>query len=184
MNSPRLQTDRLIIKSLDIGDAQALFRYRSDPAVYRYQLWRPVDRDEAEQFIKRFTGHEFGAPHTWYQLGLYLIQTSALIGDVGLHFREERHHSVEVGYSLAPEFHRQGYAFEALQEIIAYLFETMGKRRVTASVDPGNAASVALLKKLGMRKEAHFHQSRWLRGERVDDINFAILRSEWKPRVA
>jgi RimJ/RimL family protein N-acetyltransferase len=47
-------------------------------------------------------------------------------------------------------------------------------------VDPRNRASVALLARVGTRQEAHFRRSRWLRGERVDDLVFAILESEWR----
>jgi RimJ/RimL family protein N-acetyltransferase len=54
-----------------------------------------------------------------------------------------------------------------------------------ASVDPRNQPSVALLEKVGMRQEAHFRQSLFWRGEWVDDIVFAMLRSEWQgPRRA
>jgi RimJ/RimL family protein N-acetyltransferase len=51
---------------------------------------------------------------------------------------------------------------------------------VFASVDPRNHASIALLRRVGMRQEAHFRQSLWWRGEWVDDVIFAVLQSEWK----
>jgi RimJ/RimL family protein N-acetyltransferase len=50
---------------------------------------------------------------------------------------------------------------------------------VHASVDPRNAACVALLQALGMRQEAHFRESLWLHGEWVDDAVFALLAWEW-----
>jgi RimJ/RimL family protein N-acetyltransferase len=53
---------------------------------------------------------------------------------------------------------------------------------VYGSVDPRNRASIALLARVGMRQEAHFRKSLWLRGEWVDDLVFAILESEWTRR--
>jgi RimJ/RimL family protein N-acetyltransferase len=49
-------------------------------------------------------------------------------------------------------------------------------------VDPRNEPSVALLKRVGMRQEAHFRESLWFKGEWVDDMVFGILGSEWKSR--
>lgn len=177
--APHLHTHRLIIKTLELDDARALFRYRSDERVYKYQLWRPNDEAEAVEFIRKHTNPDFGTPHTWHQMGLYLAQTSTLIGDLGLHFLTEQSRGVEIGFTVAPEFQRQGYALEAVQRILTYLFETMGKHRVTASIDPRNKASAALLKKLGMREEAHFRESLWCHGEWVDDVVYTVLRSEW-----
>jgi len=179
MQAPRLQTDRLVIKPLQFKDAEILFQYRSDARVFKYQAWRPINRAEAEAFIQKFTHGNFGAAHTWYQLGLFLQQTSELIGDIGLHFLEKSSQGVEIGFTINPAFQRQGFAHEAAREILSFLFKTMKKHRVTASVDPRNTASMRLLEKLGLRKEAHFHQSLWCRGEWVDDVIYAILCHDW-----
>jgi RimJ/RimL family protein N-acetyltransferase len=46
-------------------------------------------------------------------------------------------------------------------------------------VDPRNGPSTALLRRVGIRQEAHFHESLWFNEEWADDLVFAILRSEW-----
>ena len=53
------------------------------------------------------------------------------------------------------------------------------KHRVYASVDPRNKPSMALLERVGMRKEAYLRQSLFWKGEWVDDVIYALLRSEW-----
>ena len=179
MIPPTLQTDRLVLKPLSIEDAGALFHYRSDERVFQYQSWQPTESTEAEQFIQEFSQGEFGAAQTWYQMGLYLKQSQELIGDIGLHFLEEQSQCVEIGFTVAPEFQRRGYAHEAVRGILTFLFDTLGKHRVTASTDPRNIASIALLEKLGLRKEAHLRESLHCRGEWVDDVVFAILQDEW-----
>lgn len=178
--APKLQTDRLFIQRLEIKDAGVFFQYRSDERVFKYQSWQPTEKAEAEAFILKYAHGDFGVPDTWYQMGLYLQQTSQLIGDIGLHFLDVPSQSVEIGFTVAPAYQRQGYAFEAVREMLNYLLETLEKHRVIASVDPRNTASIALLEKLGMRKEAHFRESLKVRGEWVDDVIYAILRNEWK----
>ena len=53
------------------------------------------------------------------------------------------------------------------------------RHRIQASVDPRNVASMALLRSLGMRQEAHFRESLWLQDAWVDDVVFAMLAREW-----
>ncbi len=72
----------------------------------------------------------------------------------------------------------RGLAQEALHHLIHHLFYDWNTHRVFAYVDPRNQASLALLRMLGLRQEAHFRQSLFWKGEWVDDVVFAILRSE------
>ena len=58
---------------------------------------------------------------------------------------------------------------EALKAVLDYLFMKLGKHRVYGSVDPGNAPSLALLERVGMRREAHFVESLWFKGAWADD---------------
>ena len=55
----------------------------------------------------------------------------------------------------------------------------MKKHRITASVDPRNTKSIALLERINMRKEAYFKKSFWFNNEWADDIVYAILKEEW-----
>lgn len=80
---------------------------------------------------------------------------------------------------MSPSYQRQGYGVEAVKGLLGHLFCSLQKHRVFASVDPRNLASIALLWRVGMRQEAHFHQSLWIKGEWVDDVMFGILSSEW-----
>jgi len=87
----------------------------------------------------------------------------------------------EIGCTLSKNYQNQGYATEALGAMIEYLFLTLNKHRIIASVDPRNTASIRLIERLGFRKEAHFKESYYLRGEWVDDIIYAMLRTEHSP---
>jgi RimJ/RimL family protein N-acetyltransferase len=51
-----------------------------------------------------------------------------------------------------------------------------------ARCDPRNAASVAVLERLGMRREGHMRESTWAKGEWTDDLLYAILDWEWQAR--
>jgi RimJ/RimL family protein N-acetyltransferase len=171
-----INTDRLSIKTLGLQDKEIFLAYRGNPTVYQFQSWNPPSLQEVENFIHQNLKVIPNTPNTWLQLGIYL-QNGPLIGDIGIHFLEDA--QVEIGYTLAPEHQGQGYAFEAVKAIIDYLFSTLKKHRITASVDPENQKSINLLKKLGFRQEGYFKKSILIRGEWCDDVIYALLNEEW-----
>jgi RimJ/RimL family protein N-acetyltransferase len=173
-----LTTARLLLDRLHPGDAEALFACRADPAVARFQGWRPASVAEARAFIE---AQAEPAPGLWFQRAIRLRDGHALIGDLGVCLPATPGDSVEFGISLTPAQQGQGYAREALRALFHQGFDVLGWRRIHASLDPRNTACMALLQALGMRQEAHFRESLWLHGEWVDDVVFAILAREWNP---
>jgi RimJ/RimL family protein N-acetyltransferase len=176
-----LSTRRMILRPLQPADADALFRYRSRPDVSRYQVWRPADVPEVRAFIEKQSGTAPGVRGTWYSLAMTLRENGIMIGDVGLHFSETESTQVEIGITLSPAFRRRGLATEALMEVCRFAFDTMGKDRVYASVDPRNKPSIRLLERVGMRKEAFLPGSMVIRGELVDDLVYAMKKSDFRP---
>jgi RimJ/RimL family protein N-acetyltransferase len=172
-----LTTPRLLLDRLRPDDAQALFACRADPAVARFQGWRPASVAEARAFID---AQAEPAPGLWFQRAIRLRDGLALVGDLGVCLPSTPGDPVEFGISLVPAQQGRGYAREALQAVFGHGFDTLGWRRIHASVDPRNTACIALLQALGMRQEAHFRESLWLHGEWVDDMVFAILAREWQ----
>jgi RimJ/RimL family protein N-acetyltransferase len=181
LTSPEIHTARLILDPLTVSDAEALVAYRSRPEVCRFQNWEPSRLEDAVDFLARLCGVGFDTPGTWFQLAVRLRESGLLVGDLGVHFLEDGA-QVEIGFTLAPEAQGRGLGIEAVTGLVDYLFRTLGKHRVFASVDPRNEASVRLLRRSGMRQEAHFVKSLAFKGEWADDLVFAILKSEWDAR--
>jgi RimJ/RimL family protein N-acetyltransferase len=171
-----LTTERLTLRPMLPEDAEAVFEYRTLPEVSKYLLWRPA---KVQDLKERWAGlaDKPNITGTWYNLLMYPTGSNTLIGDTGIHFIDD--HQVEIGYVLNPQHQGKGYAAEAMQAVVNYIFTTLGKHRITASVDPDNAASIKLLQKLNMLKEAHFKKSLLHNGKWVDDCIYAILREDW-----
>ena len=173
-------TERLVLRTLRPGDAEAMFAYRSDPEVARYQGWQRESVDEVRAFIADLATNEPFAPGTWRQFAIVLRAEDAMIGDCGVHVPHDEPEQAMFGITLATAFQRRGYASEALRALLRLAFDTLGKHRVYASIDPRNAASLALFERAGFRREAHHVESLWLMGEWVDDVVVAILAREWR----
>ena len=56
-------------------------------------------------------------------------------------------------YAISPSHQRQGYASEAAQALVDYAFQHLDLKRVIATTDFDNHASMGVMRKLGMRVE-------------------------------
>jgi|WetSurMetagenome_2_1015567.scaffolds.fasta_scaffold75192_2 RimJ/RimL family protein N-acetyltransferase len=175
--NPNLSTRRLLLRPLELADAETMFRYRSRADVSRYQIWRPADESEVRACIEKQNGLELGVRGTWFSLAITLRENGMMIGDIGLHFPENDSAQAEIGITLTPGYRHRGLAAEALTEVCRFAFTSLEKDRVYASVDPRNKASIRLLERVGMSREAFMPASMVIRGELVDDAIYAVRKN-------
>jgi RimJ/RimL family protein N-acetyltransferase len=88
----------------------------------------------------------------WYALCNRLPQERVLIGGIGFKGAPGPDSTVEVGYSVLPQFQRQGYARQMLSGILGWAFAQPAVVRVVADTMPSNTASVRLLERQGFRQ--------------------------------
>jgi len=153
--------------------------YRNDPEVARYQSWTGIRVPEARAFLHEQKEVQPGVPGLGFQIAIELKETGVLIGDCYFTINEQDDRQAEVGYSLARAYQGQGFATEAVSCFLTYAFLTFDLHRIIAITDCENGASVALLERLGMRREGHFLQNVWFKGKWGDEYLYAILKEEW-----
>lgn len=89
---------------------------------------------------------------------LYLVERKEdgiAIGICGL-IRRETLADVDIGYAYLPQFMGQGYATEAATGVLEHA-RALGLKRVVAITTPGNEASDAVLRRIGMHFEQMVH---------------------------
>jgi RimJ/RimL family protein N-acetyltransferase len=175
---PRLpiETARLRLRRLVPGDLSALHALHSREDVTRWLYWGPRDEDEVRASLE---GHIARASDEGVVLAIDL--DGELIGTANVAVGE--HGQGEVGFMLHPDHHGHGYATEAAAAILELAFGTYGLHRVFGRVEPRNTASVRVLERLGMRKEAHLVENEWVKGEWQSEAVYAILAREWRGRL-
>lgn len=175
-----IETDRLIIRPVRLGDEDAIYSYRSDSVVNKYQGWFPNSAKEIRDHIENCISQNIDVADLWFQFAIVLKDENKLIGDIGLHFTEYNKMQVELGCTLCVECQGKGFASEALRSVVDHLFIVLKKHRVFASIDPRNRQSIKMVERLGFRKEAYLKESLFHRGEWADDLIYGILKDEWK----
>jgi RimJ/RimL family protein N-acetyltransferase len=170
---------RVVVRRFGPQDVAEFAAYRSDAEVARYQSWdAPYPPEEGERFVAQLMTAHPDTPGEWFQFAVALRATGQLIGDCAAMVRADDPSQCEIGFTIAPRYQGRGYATEAVRLLVGYLF-ARGKHRITACCDPRNAASAAVLERLGMRREGHLRQSTWAKGEWTDDLLYALLQEEW-----
>ena len=162
------------------ADLALFMAYRNDPEVARYQGWEGISEPEARVFLQEQKEIQPGVPGHWFQIAVELKETGMLVGDCALKIEEHDERQAEIGCTLSRAYQGRGIASEAVSCVLEYAFVTLRLHRVIAITDCENAASVALLERLGLRREGHFRQNVWFKGKWGDEFLYAMLQEEWQ----
>lgn len=148
-----LETKRLILRHLVMDDLDELYALYRDPEITRYIPDAPRSREEAQEELE---WHMHGHPRH-PELGLWATihkETGKFIGRCGLlPWEIDGQQEVEVAYTIARAYWRQGLGSEAAQAILQYGFEKLNLSRLICLVDEENIASQKVAEKMGMRFE-------------------------------
>jgi len=104
------------------------------------------------------------------------------IGEIHVQCNWEKTLEWEFGYHFLKEHWGKGYATEALETIIPYVFTYFKVNRLVAFTNGSNKESIALLKRVGMYEEARLREVRMSSGIYCDEIVYSLLKREFTPR--
>ena len=178
---PTIETDRLILRKMTPGDAEAMFAYASDPEVTRYAIWETHRTIEDSRSFLDLTvrGYESGADPVW---GIVYKGDHRFVGTCGFASLAPEHARAEIGYVISKGYWGRGLAPEAVRAMISFGFERMGLNRIEARCIAENTASARVMHKVGMIREGMLRQREFIKGSYRDMELYAILKSEHRPR--
>jgi RimJ/RimL family protein N-acetyltransferase len=144
-----LRTERLLLRRSQPQDAEAISAYRSDPAVHRHQGWSRTDVEHVRREIEDMLNRVPGEPG-WVQFSVETLEEPHLVGDVGLCPRADEPGVLMIGYTIAPQEQRKGYATEAMDALVRYAVGVLRPDIVRAYADAENVASVRVAANVGL----------------------------------
>jgi RimJ/RimL family protein N-acetyltransferase len=151
-----LETNRLVLRHLELGDLDALYRLYRDPQIRAHfpdgTRTLAETRDELEWFLD--------GNHTPPELGLWATverSTGKFLGRCGLlPWMIDGQPEVELAYLIDKSRWGEGLATEAARGIIQHARAKLHLKRLICLIMPGNAASVAVATKVGMTMEREY----------------------------
>lgn len=166
-----LRTARLVLRRPRADDLDGFFTIMSDPRAMRYWSTLPhaspaVTRAWLDQKLARTAagGEDF-----------VIERDGELIGEVGAG------RLPDFGFMLRPDCWGQGYATEASAACIAHIFAARAIPTLEADVDPRNAASLAVLEKLGFVVTGTAENTFLLGDEWCDSVYLSLARPHGVP---
>jgi ribosomal-protein-alanine N-acetyltransferase len=150
MNTPQLETERLILRKFTEEDTEALYLLLKDKEVNLFLPWFPLkNMEEAKDFYeKRFANKE-------YYFAICLKKDNYPIGYV----KADMDDSHDFGYALRKEFWHRGIVTEASKVLIEQLKKD-GIPYITATHDKNNPRSGGVMRQVGM-KYRYSYEEQW-----------------------
>jgi len=176
---PRLPiaTARLRIREFTIDDEQALAALYTDRRVTRHLLHGPRDAEGVHRHLAGILRRQRARRRDNWELGVEDPASGKLIGagDLVLHSAGE----AEIGYLVGHSLWGRGYATEIAGALVQSAFLDLGVKQVVATVAIGNARSLGVLDKLGLRWEASFRRQARDKRREWDVHLYSVAREDW-----
>lgn len=178
---PTINSNRVALRWIRTGDADAMYRIYSNLEVMRYWSTPPLaSLDAARQLVEQI--QEDCRREMIMKWGIALRSDDSLIGSVTLFNFNRDSGRAEIGYALNRECWGHGYMNESLKALLDYAFDVLNFRRIEADVDPRNASSIRTVERLGFKQEGYLRERWHVNGETQDALFYGLLRRDWEAR--
>jgi ribosomal-protein-alanine N-acetyltransferase len=154
---PRIETERLLLRTYQTEDLETLYLLASDPHITRFfpdgfKLSREDILSSLPRRTEKWEKNGFG------QFGVFEKESGKLIGYCGLQYLDNTT-EVEIYYGFFSDYWGKGIATEAAAAVLDFGFEQVKLGRIVGVTHPENTASQKVLQKIGLKKEkmAHFY---------------------------
>lgn len=146
MNTPQLETERLILRKFTQTDIEALYMLLKDEEVNQFLPWYPMKTiEETKKFYEERYAAKYEQPQA-YAYAICLKSNNYAIGYINVDMEE--HH--DFGYGLHKDFWNRGIVTEAGKALIQQVKKD-GMLYITATHDVKNPRSGRVMQKLGMK---------------------------------
>ena len=150
MQTPILETKRLILRPFNIKDAEEIFNgWASDPEVSKYMLWSPSESlNDTIKWLKEDI--QENQNDNYYNYGFIFKESGDIIGNGGLTYNTEKS-MFEIFYGIKKSCWHNHFASEAVKEIIRFAEKELGAKEIYGCHAVLNPFSGSVMEKLGFK---------------------------------
>lgn len=150
---------------------------RASARLHRGLVSAPMQPDEFKAFLKRCRH-----PDCLCFL-VCRVDDGAIIGSINLSqiFRGAFQNGY-LGYYVGAPYCGRRHMTEAIQLMLRYAFEQLKLHRLEANIQPGNVASIALVKRAGFVREGYSRRYLKIAGRWRDHERWAVTAEDWRAK--
>ncbi len=173
----RLTGDKVWLREFRIDDLDDVGAILGDDQVTRWLSFDSRSREKQAEVLTGAIERAKHTPRTEYYLAVTTHSAARLIGFVRLGLGGVQ--AAKLGFAVAAAHWRRGYALDAARTLIDFGFTTLGLHRISAAIGPDNAASIAIVTRLGFTEEGRLRDHVFTNGAWRDSILYSLLAHEW-----
>jgi RimJ/RimL family protein N-acetyltransferase len=174
-----LETDRLLIRSITALDIDKVHFLHSLAKVDEFNtLGIPSSIEETKLLLENWITENNKENIQRFTFAVNIKADRQFIGVVGINIGKAKYKNAEVWFKFDPEFWNKGYATETLRVILKVGFDDLKLHRIEAGCAVDNVASIKVLEKVGMFREAHTRKLLPLKLGWSDNYGYAKLSTD------
>lgn len=155
MNTPTIETERLVLRKFNESDIEAIYQIYSDREVNRFLPWFPIKNiQEARKLFEEKYASKYAQPQA-YAYAVCMKKDNVPIGYIKVDMEEP----YDMGYGLKKEFWHQGITSEACRAVVNQVKKD-GLPYITATHDRDNPRSGEVMKSIGMKYQ-YSYEEQW-----------------------
>jgi ribosomal-protein-alanine N-acetyltransferase len=167
---------RVYLRTPEAADADEFLTYvRENRSFHRPWVYPPSTRDRFLAYARRCRRDDFEG------LLARRSEDDAVVGVFNLSqiFRGGFQNAY-VGYYGSSRHAGGGYMTEGMSLLLGHVFRSLKLHRLEANIQPGNTASLALVRRCGFRKEGYSPRYLKVGGRWRDHERWAMTREDWR----
>jgi [ribosomal protein S5]-alanine N-acetyltransferase len=172
-----LHGQQVILREFTCADLADSLQIVGDDAVTSWLSFDSRSEDEARAMLDGIVARARQQPRAEYYLAIALPADKTVIGFARLGLADVR--AAKLGFAIRRSHWGHGYATDAARTLITFGFGELGLHRISAAAGPGNAASIAVIKRLGLTYEGRIRDHVFTNGAWRDSLLYSLLASEW-----
>lgn len=177
--SKTIDTERLILRQFQYTDDEdMLCNWISDPDI-QSMISEPVYNtgEEVRELLDKYIASYQNLDY--YRWAIVEKVSGRCIGQIAIFLVNDKNHFCEIEYALGKQFHRKGYATEAVKAILDFSFKEVNFHKVQVCHKEGNVASQGVIRKCNFTYEGTLRDFFYMNGGYVDRLYYSMLRSEY-----
>ena len=173
----KIITSRLILRKFKKDDYQVMFdNWASDEIVAKSAGWPKHENLEDTKALVEYWVNEYKNENIFNWV--IELKGESLIGSITVIRSDLNNRTCEIGYNIGRKYWNNGYATEAINAVIDYLFELNMFDTITAQCFEYNLASSRVLEKNVFKKYGILRNRYIIDGKKVSLIDFSLLKEE------
>lgn len=171
-----LNGSQIVLREFCLSDLNAVMTVVGDDRVTESLSFNSRSREQATDMLNGVLVRAKEKSRSEYYLAVDIVD-DGLVGFARLGLDGVQ--AAKLGYAIAADHWGRGYATDAVTTLVDFGFRQLKLHRISAAMGPDNAASIAIVRRLGMTYEGRIRDHVYTNGQWRDSLLYSVLADEW-----